>query len=111
MATLVRYVLEHFGNRVLFVASFYVYPFESNRIMRELFEQVGGEVVDEIYLSLYAPPKDFERVMQPVRRQYRMRSNRLSSAVIFRIYAVPIVRRASIRCACSLSASVPTRST
>ncbi len=64
---LARYVLEHFGNRVLFVGGSYVYPFESNRIMRELFEQAGGEVVDEIYLPFHATAEDFERVMQQAR--------------------------------------------
>ncbi|WPO97579.1 transporter substrate-binding domain-containing protein [Pseudomonas sp. HR96] len=64
---LARYVLEHFGNRVLFVGGAYVYPFESNRIMRELFEQAGGEVVDEIYLPFHATGEDFMRVMQRVR--------------------------------------------
>lgn len=64
---LARYVLQHFGGRVLFVGGSYVYPYESNRIMRELFEQAGGEVVDEIYLPFHATAEDFERVMQRVR--------------------------------------------
>ncbi|EZP67555.1 transporter substrate-binding domain-containing protein [Pseudomonas sivasensis] len=64
---LAQYVLAHFGNRVLFVGGSYVYPFESNRIMRELFEQAGGEVVDEIYLPFHATAEDFERVMQRAR--------------------------------------------
>jgi branched-chain amino acid transport system substrate-binding protein len=64
---LARYVLQNFGGRVLFVGGSYVYPFESNRIMRELFEQAGGAVVDEIYLPFHATPEDFMRVMQRVR--------------------------------------------
>lgn len=64
---LARYVLQTYGGRVLFVGGSYVYPFESNRIMRELFEQAGGEVVDEIYLPFHATAEDFERVMQRVR--------------------------------------------
>ncbi len=64
---LARYVLQNFGGRILFVGGSYVYPFESNRIMRELFEQAGGEVVDEIYLPFHATSEDFMRVMQRVR--------------------------------------------
>jgi branched-chain amino acid transport system substrate-binding protein len=64
---LARYVLQNMGGRVLFVGGSYVYPFESNRIMRELFEQAGGEVVDEIYLPFHATAQDFMRVMQRVR--------------------------------------------
>lgn len=64
---LARYVLETYGGRVLFVGGSYVYPYESNRIMRELFEQAGGEIVDEIYLPFHATADDFDRVMQRVR--------------------------------------------
>lgn len=64
---LARYVLQTYGGRVLFVGGSYVYPYESNRIMRELFEQAGGEIVDEIYLPFHATAEDFERVMQRVR--------------------------------------------
>jgi len=64
---LARYVLQTFGGRALFVGGSYVYPYESNRIMRELFEQAGGEVVDEIYLPFHATAEDFNRVMQRVR--------------------------------------------
>ncbi|MCD5994255.1 transporter substrate-binding domain-containing protein [Pseudomonas sp. CDFA 602] len=64
---LARHVLQTYGGRVLFVGGSYVYPYESNRIMRELFEQAGGEIVDEIYLPFHATTEDFERVMQRVR--------------------------------------------
>lgn len=64
---LARYVLQTYGGRVLFVGGSYVYPYESNRIMRELFEQAGGEIVDEIYLPFHATGEDFDRVMQRVR--------------------------------------------
>ncbi len=64
---LARYVLHAYGGRVLFVGGSYVYPYESNRIMRELFEQAGGEIVDEIYLPFHATAEDFDRVMQRVR--------------------------------------------
>lgn len=64
---LARHVLEHHGGRVLFVGGHYVYPYESNRIMRELFEQAGGTVLDEIYLPLQSSHEDFMAVMERVR--------------------------------------------
>ncbi len=60
---LASYVIRHFGNRVLFIGGQYVYPRESNRIMRELYEQAGGEVVDEVYLPLNAPQQDLRDVL------------------------------------------------
>ena len=64
---LARHALKHFGGRVLFVGVPYVYPVESNRIMRDLFEQAGGEVVDEIYLPFGAGLEACRKVMQRVR--------------------------------------------
>jgi branched-chain amino acid transport system substrate-binding protein len=63
---LARYVLEHFGNRVVFIGVPYVYPIESNRIMRDLFEQSGGQVVDEIYLPFNSDAQAYREVMQRV---------------------------------------------
>lgn len=64
---LARHMLAHHGGRVLFVGGDYVYPYESNRIMRDLFEQAGGTVLDEIYLPLQSSHEDFMAVMQRVR--------------------------------------------
>ena len=61
---LASYVIRHFGNRVFFIGGQYVYPRESNRIMRELYEQAGGEVVDEVYLPLNAPQEDVTQVLK-----------------------------------------------
>ena len=64
---LCRYVMEHYGNRFYFVGSDYVYPRESNRIMRELIRHNGGEVVGEHYLSLRAKRSDFLPVVRDIR--------------------------------------------
>ncbi|MBB1601923.1 transporter substrate-binding domain-containing protein [Variovorax sp. UMC13] len=64
---LARHMLERHGGRVLFVGGQYVYPYESNRIMRTLFEQAGGSVLDEIYLPLQSSHEDFMAVMDRVR--------------------------------------------
>ena len=64
---LCRFLMERYGTRFYFVGSDYVYPRESNRIMRELLHHNGGEVVGERYLGLRAGRKDFVPVMRDIR--------------------------------------------
>src|SRR3546814_10579666 len=65
---LCRFLMENYGTRCYFVGSDYVYPRESNRIMRELLGGNGGEVVGETYLSLRAQRRDFAPIMRDLRR-------------------------------------------
>src|SRR5258708_33710978 len=46
---LAEYLVRNHGRRVFLVGSDYIYPRESNRIMRDLVESYGGEIVDEVY--------------------------------------------------------------
>ncbi len=66
---LVDYMIEHYGERFFFIGSDYVYARESNRIMRELLEERGGEVVAEQYYDLRAAPQEFRQAMRDVRRR------------------------------------------
>jgi ABC-type branched-subunit amino acid transport system substrate-binding protein len=63
---LCRFLMDHYGPRSYFVGSDYVYPRESNRVMRELLRGNGGEVVGEIYLSLRARHRDFLPVVRDI---------------------------------------------
>jgi len=65
---LARFLLEHYGNRFLLVGSNYVYPYESNRVMTDLVRQSRGSIINELYVPMDAHAKDFERVMQEIRR-------------------------------------------
>ena len=56
---LARYIFECYGKRVFMVGSDYIYPFESNRIMADLIEHAGGEILGEIYVPLQAEAGDF----------------------------------------------------
>jgi branched-chain amino acid transport system substrate-binding protein len=47
---LAAYLLRNHGKRFFLVGADYIYPRESNRIMRDMVEEHGGEIVDEIYL-------------------------------------------------------------
>jgi branched-chain amino acid transport system substrate-binding protein len=65
---LARYLFQHYGRRMFFVGSNYVYPYESNRIMAGLAAQAGGKVVDEIYVPLNAGAEDFAKAIKEIGR-------------------------------------------
>ena len=54
------------GPRFYFVGSDYIYPHESNRLMRELLRANGGEVVGESYVGLRAGPRDFMPIIRDI---------------------------------------------
>ena len=49
---LAAYLIRHCGSRIFLVGADYIYPRETNRIMRDTVEQHGGEILDETYLRL-----------------------------------------------------------
>jgi len=63
---LVDYLLANYGTRFYLIGSDYIYPRESNRIIRELLRQRRGEVVGEHYLDLEARPSEFRLLMRDV---------------------------------------------
>lgn len=66
---LASYLMENYGKRFYFVGSDYIYPRESNRVMRNIVRQGGGEVIGERYVSLHAKAEDFEVILRDIRRQ------------------------------------------
>jgi ABC-type branched-subunit amino acid transport system substrate-binding protein len=66
---LVEFLMREYGTRFFLVGSDYIYPRESNRIMRRLVNTHGGQVVAECYLDLRAGPCEFKPVMGKVRRE------------------------------------------
>ncbi len=64
---LCSYLIENYGGRFFFVGSDYVYPRESNRVMRDLLRSRGGEVVGETYLDLRARRSDFLPVIRQIK--------------------------------------------
>jgi ABC-type branched-subunit amino acid transport system substrate-binding protein len=64
---LCHFLMANYGRRFYFVGSDYIYPRESNRIMRDILRNSGGEVVGETYLDLYARRPDFLPVLQDIR--------------------------------------------
>ncbi|PLP58377.1 amino acid ABC transporter substrate-binding protein [Mesorhizobium loti] len=65
---LCRILMERYGTRFYFIGADYIYPRESNRIMRELIRNSGGTVVGESYVRMGASRGEFLPVMRDVKR-------------------------------------------
>ena len=76
---IVDYLIKNYGNRVFLVGSDYVYPYESNRVIADLFLSGGGAVLDEMYV-----PLDLNRghVTQIIDRVRRARPDVIYSTVV-----------------------------
>ena len=61
------YLSRTYGPRFYFVGSDYVYPRESNRVMRDLLRRRGCTVVGETYLDLRCKRNDFGPVMRQIK--------------------------------------------
>jgi ABC-type branched-subunit amino acid transport system substrate-binding protein len=66
---LAEYLVRHYGRRVFLVGSDYVYPRESNRIMRDLITSYGGEIAGELYVPMEASPAELQSVLSRVKGQ------------------------------------------
>ncbi len=64
---LCSYLTKAFGSRFYFIGSNYVYPRESNRIMRELLRRRGCTVAGETYLDLRADRGDFRATIREIK--------------------------------------------
>ncbi len=64
---LCSYLAQTYGTRFFFVGSDYVYPRESNRVMRELLRGRGCTVAGEVYLDLRSKRNDFRPVMRQIK--------------------------------------------
>lgn len=64
---LAAYLLRNHGRRFFLAGADYIYPRESNRIMRDMVEQHGGEIVEEIYLPSDADPAALEQVVRQIK--------------------------------------------
>ena len=66
---LAEYLIRTYGKRIFFVGSDYVYPRESNRIMRDLIVSYGGEIAGEIYVPMEASDADLRAVLGKVKQE------------------------------------------
>ncbi|MEI2415894.1 transporter substrate-binding domain-containing protein [Orrella sp. JC864] len=65
---LAAYLMQHCGKRIFLVGADYIYPRETNRIMRDAVEDHGGEILDEIYLPLGCADADIDEVIGDIGR-------------------------------------------
>jgi len=66
---LAEYIVRKNGPRVYLIGSNYIYPRESNRIMRDLVESYSGQVVGEQYVSMEASDSELTRALEAIRMQ------------------------------------------
>lgn len=64
---LAAWLLRHCGRRLFLVGADYIYPRESNRIMRDMVEHNGGEIVEELYLPIDADPSALAAVVDEIK--------------------------------------------
>ncbi|MEM6677771.1 MAG: transporter substrate-binding domain-containing protein [Pseudomonadota bacterium] len=67
--SLARYLTDKVDDRFFFVGSNYVFPYESNRIMRDLLQNRGATIVDERYLPLHPSQQEVDEVVAEIARR------------------------------------------
>ena len=65
-SVLCRYLMDRYGKRFYFVGSDYIYPRESNRLMKQFLQHYGGTVVGETYVSLGSSRSEFAPVISEI---------------------------------------------
>lgn len=68
-AQLGDYLLNNVGTRFYMVGADYIWPRESDRIMSEMIQEHGGEVVQRGYLKLDAKPLAYKRLVADIKRR------------------------------------------
>lgn len=88
---LADFILHKHGKRVVFIGADYIFPRESNRVMRDIIESKGGEVTAEHYVPLNADDDALRTVLDDIQR---LRPDAVFSTVIgktaqrfYRMYA------------------------
>jgi branched-chain amino acid transport system substrate-binding protein len=64
---LAEYLIRHIGRRVFLIGSDYIYPRETNRIMRDLIEAYDGAIAGELYVPMDAPDASLHQALALVR--------------------------------------------
>jgi branched-chain amino acid transport system substrate-binding protein len=64
---LAEYIVRKYGPRVYLIGSDYIYPRESNRIMRDLIESYSGQVAGEQYVAMEASDAELTRAIEMIR--------------------------------------------
>lgn len=65
---LANFLLTGYGKKIYFVGSDYIYPRESNRMMRHAITQGGGEILNEVYVPVRAGEASFTHIIEDIKR-------------------------------------------
>lgn len=76
---LARYLAERHGSRIFLIGSDYIYPRESNRVMKELVDAARGEIVGEEYFPLVLADRRFDETLD---RMARARPDAIFSTLV-----------------------------
>jgi branched-chain amino acid transport system substrate-binding protein len=63
---LAEYIVRKYGPRIYLIGSDYIYPRESNRIMRDLVESYAGQVAGEQYVAMEAGDAELTRALDTI---------------------------------------------
>ena len=63
-----EFLLQNCGKRFYQVGSDYIWPRESNRIMSEIVEKNGGQVVKQKYLKMGANRLEYDKIIQDIKK-------------------------------------------
>ncbi len=66
---LADHLLRTYGDRFVFIGSNYVFPYESNRIMRDYLSSRGAKVLEERYVPMAFDSADIARAVEDLRRR------------------------------------------
>lgn len=61
----VEYVVKNHGKKFFLIGSDYAWPRETNKMFKEKFAELGGEVVGEVYIPFNTP--EYESVLRDIR--------------------------------------------
>lgn len=65
---LAQFLTGTYGSRIFLIGSDYIYPRESNRVMKELIDAAQGAIVGEEYFPLIFPESSFDQTFERLRR-------------------------------------------
>lgn len=65
---LADFMTQTYGSRYFLVGSNYVFPYEINRLMRDLLSNRGADVVDEVYIPLAAGRAEIDDVISRIKQ-------------------------------------------
>jgi len=60
--------MQNYGERFYLIGSNYVFPYESNRIIRDYISSHGGKVLEERYIPLSAGEEDIAPIIADIRK-------------------------------------------